>query len=82
LLDIATLNSSNNLIEEGLVLDSKLKDVKLFNALCLITCATTARDTGTALGSVVTLNAAVTVRPPRHNTGACPVKGQKAKRRC
>jgi hypothetical protein len=82
LLNIATPYSSNNLIEEGLVLDSKLKDVELFDALCLVICYYNCQGYGHSARFCRRTQRCGHCAAPKHDTGACPVKGQKAKRRC
>jgi hypothetical protein len=82
LIDIATPQGGNNLIEEGLVLDGELKDVELFDALCLVTRCYNCQGYGHSARFCRRPQRCGHCAAPGHDTGACPVKGQKAKRRC
>jgi hypothetical protein len=82
LIDIATPHGGNNLIEEGLVLDGELKDVELFDALCLVTRCYNCQGYGHSARFCRRPQRCGHCAAPGHDTGACPAKGQKAKRRC
>jgi hypothetical protein len=82
LIDIASPQGGNNLIEEGLVLDGELKDVELFDALCLVTRCYNCQGYGHSARFCRRPQRCGHCAAPGHDTGACPVKGQKAKRRC